>query len=194
MEILNPTWPPLAALFHYYVARFDNRGADPHGSLHLDTAILTLTNQGICQEAMHSRLFTDVGANTKPSHAAYADGITRRLLRHRLRFGFSPLQGTSRLVLIREELGKERPVVLGFSLPMGYPGSFLDARRQWLDPTTPAPSPSNHCVLVRGYDDARQALLVQDSRGDIPEFDQGCWWMGYRVVDDNVTKAAYSLF
>jgi hypothetical protein len=46
-------------------------------------------------------------------------------------------------------------------------------------------------VLITGYDDARQALHVHDSQGT-EHFDQGRWWMGYRVVDSSVVVEAYS--
>src|ERR1035441_9935000 len=42
MEATNPYWPAMAPLFHYYVTRFENAGADTDGSLHLDSGLATL--------------------------------------------------------------------------------------------------------------------------------------------------------
>ena len=194
MEILHPDWPPLAALFHYHVTRFDNQGADSAGFLYLDTAILTLTNQGICQHALHPEPFTPAGAVVRPSSAAYADGSTRQVGREVFRFRYRPLSGPSMAVSIREQLRDDCPVVLGITLPEGYPTSFLNPIKEWRDPANPPPSASYHCVLVVGYSDARQALRVQDSRGHHPSFEGGGWWMGYRVVDSSIVHEAYSLF
>jgi hypothetical protein len=194
MEILHPDWPPLAPLFHYFVTRHDNRGADSFGFLFLDAALLTLTNQGICKLASHSPPFTLEGAAVRPSSPAFADAMGRRLVRQGLRFRYQPLVGGSRVALIREQIRAGHPVVIGLTLPLGYPESFLDANQEWLDPLSPARSASHHCVLVRGYRDARQTLRIQDSRGNFPRFDNGCWWMGYRVADSSIIQEAYSLF
>lgn len=197
MEILNPTWQPLGALFHYHVTRYDDFGADTKGFLLFDKALLTLSAKGICKESLHQQQFTDAGATTRPSNTAYSDAVARRLPRHLQRPRYRRIVGASRALSICEELRKEHPVLVGFSLPNGYPRRFLDSNHEWLEPTKPSPSTSNHCALVRGYDDAKGALLIQDSRGALSDFDpldQGCWWMGYRVVDSSVVKDTYYLY
>jgi hypothetical protein len=62
MEVIHPTWPPLAPLFHYYVTKNDNNGANQDGFLSMDSAINTLTNQGICQRDLfiHYRTYLKV--------------------------------------------------------------------------------------------------------------------------------------
>jgi hypothetical protein len=192
MEILHPDWPPLAPLFHYFVTRFDNLGADSNGFLFLDRALQTLTTQGICRLDLHTQPFTSTGATIRPSRQAFTDALTRRLLRQGLFFRYRPLPGPSRVALIREQLRKGFPVVIGFTLPQGYHRTFLNEKKEWQDPNNPARTTSGHCLLVIGYADSRQALLVQDSRG-VAEFDRGCWWLGYRVADSSVVLDAYSL-
>jgi hypothetical protein len=192
MEILHPAWPPLAPLFHYYVTRYDNLGADADGFLYLDKALLTLVNQGICRLDLHPQPFTVSGAAARPARQAYADGLLRRITRQGLYFRYRPLPGPSRVALIREQLRKGYPVVIGITLPHGYFDAFLDAKTEWQDPDNPPRSTSGHCLLVTGYADSRQALRVQDSRGP-SRFDRGCWWMGYRVADSSVVQDAYSL-
>lgn len=192
MEILHPGWPPLAPLFHYFVTRHDNRGADSSGFLFLDDALLTLTNQGICKQASHPQLFTPEGAAVRPSPPAFADALERRLPRDGLRFRFTPLVGGSRAALIREQIRAKHPVVIGLTLPAEYPLSFLNTNREWLDPLPL--SASHHCVLVLGYSDARRAFRIRDSRGERKNFDDGGWWMGYRIVDSPAIQEAYTIF
>jgi hypothetical protein len=192
MEVMDTSDPVLSPLFHYYVTRYDNGGANADGFLNLDDGLDTLTNEGICSRALHSPPFTLAGAATKPSAEAYADALTRALGRRGVRLRYTPLGGTSMVVAIREELAQNRPVVIGIQLPMGYPASFVNSRFEWLDPANPPLSQSGHCVLAVGYNDLRTCLHIQDSRGNAL-FENGLWWMGYRVVDSAVVQEAYSL-
>lgn len=192
MEILNPSWPALAPLFHYYVTRFDRGGADAGGFLFLIDGLATLTRDGICRKELHPQPYTVVGASTKPSVEAYADAKRRALRRLNDHARFSPAVGSSKVVWIREQLRNECPVVLGMQMPLGYPKAFLNEKMEWLDPDKPPRTLAGHCVLVTGYDDSRQALHIQDSRG-IEAFDEGRWWMGYLVVDSTVVQQVYRL-
>ena len=192
MEVMDPTAPALSPLFHYYVTRYDNGGANADGFLNLDDGLGTLTNDGICSRALHSPPFTTTGTATKPSAEAYADALTRALGRRGVRLRYTPLGGPSMVVAIREELAQDHPVVIGIQLPVGYPGSFLNSRLEWLDPENPPLSQSGHCVFAVGYNDIRTSLHIQDSRGSAA-FDKGLWWMGYRIVDSVVVQEAYSL-
>ena len=192
MEIINSSWPQLAPLFHYYVTRFDNGGADAEGFLYLESGLATLTRAGICSEKLHPQPYTLEGASTKPTSDAYADAKTRALGRRHDRSRYSSSDGPSKAVWIRQQLKDNCPVVLGFQLPDGYPNFFLDANLEWRDPNTPPRTLSGHCVLVTGYDDTRQALHIQDSKGE-ESFKKGCWWMSYFVVDSTVVQQVYRL-
>jgi hypothetical protein len=192
MGTMDPTGPDLSPLFHYYVTRYDNGGANADGFLYLDDGLVTLTNEGISCKDLHSPPFTVSGAAAKPSAEAYADALTRALGRRGLRLRYTPLGGPSKVAAIREELAQDHPVVIGIQLPVGYPESFLNSRFEWLDPDNPARSSAGHCVLAVGYNDGRTSIHIQDSHGGAA-FDQGLWWMGYRVVDSSVVQDAYSL-
>jgi hypothetical protein len=192
MEALNPSWSELAPLFHYYVTRFDNRGARADGFLILEDGLTTLSREGICLERLHSQPYNAAGISTKPAPTAYADGKSRALANRGLFPRYSPAAGPSKVVWIREQLKQKCPVILGFQLPVGYPGPFLNSKYEWLSPDSPPRSMTGHCVLVTGYDDARQALHIQDSRGK-ESFDKGCWWMGYLVIDSTIVQQVYRL-
>lgn len=200
LEILNADWPRLAPLFHYYVTRFELGGADPDGFLFLNQSLKALDRKGVCKHDLHHPPFDDVGSRIKPSPAAFLDAKTRALDTREVFKRFRPTTGLSRFVWIKEQLRRGRPVILGFQLPAAYPGilpnssparTFLNSIFQWLDPDITL-SRFGHCVLVRGYDDGQQALHIQDSRGR-DAFQQGCWWMGSRVVDNNLVQEAYCL-
>ena len=191
LEILNADWPRLAPLFHYYVTSVELGGADPDGFLYLNQSLKTLDKKGVCKHDLHHPPFDDAGSRTKPSPAAYLDAKTRALDTRGVFKRFRPTTGLSRSVWIKEQLRRGRPVIIGFQLPAAYPRTFLNPIFQWLDPNVTL-SRFGHCVLVRGYDDTQQALRIQDSRGR-DAFEQGCWWMGIRVVDNNLVQEAYCL-
>lgn len=190
MEILRPDWPALAPIFHYHLTR-QNGGADGQGRLFLSSAFETLKRQGICTEAVHSHPFTPAGAAVPPTAAALEDGLGRRLLLNGLFFPFQRIGGTSLVAGIREHLKKQHPVVIGFTLPEKYPDS-LEKDKEWLDTRRLAPSASHHCVLVIGFNDLKGAVRVADSQGRA-RFEQGEWWLGYRIVDSDLVQDAYAL-
>jgi hypothetical protein len=196
MEIIHPDWPELAPLFHYYVSRFMNNFVDSTGGLALDDALSTLTNQGICQHADHDvdhgNPYTPDESLIPPSAAAFTDALGRRIEFEGLLFKFKHVGGASWSAAIRDELRQMRPVAAGFRLPQDYPDGFLDPRFEWSDLIKAPASTAGHCVLVTGYSDSRQALRVRDSLGRT-RFDNGGWWMGYRLADSGVIQDAYSL-
>jgi len=188
MELLHPAWPSLAPLFHYFVARFEERGADAKGFLRLQESLVTLLRHGVCDEGKHQRAFTEQDIARGPTSDARSDARQRR---PRFPQFFRHLSGPSWVNAVRDELRMMRPVVMGIRLPMNYPERFLDARQEWTDPASPGLSDTGHCLLVTGFDDTKTALRIHDSQGN--RFDQGSWWMGYRVVDGGAVIQACSI-
>jgi hypothetical protein len=192
MEVMSRGGPTLSPLFHYYVARFDDGGADLDGFLYLDKALKTLSSTGICRSDLHVVPYTEPGSRAKPSSVAYADGSERRLARRGPRRRYEPADGTSNAAWLREQLRQNRPCIIGFRLPEGYEaGTFLNRKFEWLDPER-ALTAGGHCVLATGYSDLRQAIHIQDSRGT-SRYERGRWWMGYRVADSRAVQELYCL-
>jgi hypothetical protein len=192
MEARNPQWPALAALFHYYVCRVDGGVGNPDGSLPLASRTLNpLGIVGICRSTEHNAPFTAEGAATRPSSAAFSDAKTHRLAGDGSSLKYRPLSGTSLAIAVREALSRDQPVVIGFTLPVGYPDRFLDSAFTWSDPTM-ARDAGGHCVLAVGFSDARGAIRIHDCQGP-SAFDQGRWWMGYRILDSGFVGDAFTL-
>jgi hypothetical protein len=192
MEVRNPTWPALAPIFHYHVTRFINGGADAQGRLFLDRGLGTLVGQGICRESDHESVFTETAAKARPTPTAFDDALSRRMMRDPFRPRFQAVGGASRSAELRRQLRANNPVVLTFTLPMGYPDAFLSTTHEWRHEATPPPSGSHHCVLIVGFDDLRQAARVFDSHG-ADAFDRGMWWMAYRIIDSTAVHQAFAL-
>jgi hypothetical protein len=194
MEMLDQNWPVLSPLFHYYVTRYDNHGANSDGFLILDNGLGTLARQGICSKKHHDPSFTIEEVNqTPPSQEAYRDAETRNLKPLGPRHRYLRCTAGSHVVWIRDQLEQGHPIVIGLRLLDTYPDSFLNDAFEWKDPEPPGISLcGGHCVVVLGYDDSREALHIQDSRGT-RMFDGGRWWMGYEVVDSHIVSEVYSL-
>jgi hypothetical protein len=190
LESLGKEQQALSQMFHYHVTRRKPGGAMPDGQLVLSSAIGTVLNVGICRDALHPSVFTAGGADRVVSGEAVNEAKTRRL-RPTILGQPSPvrhLTGTARSASVREEIRKRHPVVVLFTLPLGYPDAkaFLNDDHEWCDERTPPPSGTRHCVLVVGFDDSRcgnaGAVEIFDSQGS-QRFDGGRWWMGYRVLE-----------
>ena len=198
MEIAHRDWPALAPLFHYWVTANLAHGADASALLRLDDALATLTAQGICTHALHdvdqSQPYTLPMAAIRPSPQAFADGLQHTIKRVQLRFRYLRLAGPSWVNAIRDEIRRNRPVVIGFHLPQNYAADrFLDSRFEWNDLQRVPMTDSGHCVVVTGYDDSRPALRIVDSQG-LNRTGGGVWWMGYRLADAGVIQDACSIF
>jgi hypothetical protein len=189
MEAIDATVPPLSPIFHYHVTRYDNGASHAGGFIGIDEGITTLRAEGICLGDLHDQPYTVDGTTHKPSIAAYTDGRTRAWLRSN--HVDTPV-GPSRAAWVRRELMKDRPVVIGFRLPVTYPNGFLDQDHRWASPSQFPSGTNSHCVLSIGFNDA-YGFRIQDWRGS-DAFDEGCWWMGYSIVDSSVVSAIYSLF
>jgi hypothetical protein len=193
METLHPSWPALAPLFHYYVTRYDEGVQTSAGSLPLDDIVIgALGTRGICQFVDHPMTYTEAGANTPPSAAAYNDAKGRQLGWNGASFSYQRIIAASRVVAIRDAIRRNQPVVIGFRLPTTYPGGFLDSQHEWVEADVNSVSADGHCVLVVGFSDARQALRIHDCQG-ADRFDAGGWWMGYRIADSGVVVDAFTL-
>lgn len=190
MEIIHPGSPSLAALFNYYVTRFERGATDAAGNLDLATALVALTTRGICRTDLHRVAFDERGASTRPSEIAFADGKTRALRMRGLHVRYLRASGASRAVWARDQLRQGRPVVIGVLLPTNYPAAMA-GKFEWTNPRQ-AVSTTGHCVLATGYNDARQALHIRDSRG-AEAFDKGYWWLGYGVADAAPVQCMYSI-
>ncbi len=185
LEGLRSTAPELSPLFHYYYTTKDSTGLN----LSLDDALATMTGKGICSQARHDYPLEQGNTTKTPTADALKDAENYRIQRIQFQAGHEPPRRMTAME-IRDRLISRFAVLVGLRLPQGHPqdragdGTFLDIRGEWSDPAITL-SGITHCVLAVGFSDGRLAFRVQDSYGS-QKFDQGCWWLSYRVVDSPV--------
>jgi hypothetical protein len=192
MEARDARAPVLSAMSHYRLARVERRFGSREGRLTLTEGIATLESSGISSERLHDAPMTATGFEQPLSADATAEALRHRLTRRGLFPAYELIGAASRVIAIRRHLKAGRPVLMGFTLPREYPHAFLEPGHIWDNPRIDF-APDGHCVVVIGFDDVKQALRIQDSRGMHARFDKGCWWMGYAVADSNAIVAAAGL-
>jgi hypothetical protein len=188
-EIKHPG-SALAAIFHYHAAKYNEPVFMPGGRMSVDDGFNTLVARGVCLQSLHSAAYTAAGWASVPPQAAYSDALNRRLPTSIFSAGYYSLTQIPRSVEIRDRLRLDRPVIIGFALPQGYPASVPGPSNIW-DNVSVQLSPDLHVVVAIGFDDMKMAIKVQDSRGNTA-FDSGCWWMGYNVADSSIVSLAYT--
>jgi len=193
MELLDQAKPPaeaLSMLFHYYTARADPRSL---GGLSVREGLDAAVTTGICTAALHNPPMSREGALLRPSDAAFDNAKRHRLV------GFDPVLRTFRYYRLadvgrvdawRSTLRSGMPLVVGFWLTAPY--AALTAANPVHGAVDGESSSDGHAVAVCGFDDARTAMLVKDSRGD--KFaDRGWWWLPYDLVDLPLVQEAWAI-
>jgi hypothetical protein len=192
MEAANRGWPELAPLFHYYMTRYETQnGADANGFLDMQKAKSALEDHGICRETNHRREFVATDAARAPNGVARVDA---RRQRPRGLNWERPISGPQWVTSITDELRRDNPVVIRFRMPFGYPRSdFLNALGEWKDPAVPGLSTTQHVALCVENNPTKTALRIWDSQGDKPQFNNGTWWMSYRVANGGAILSAFGI-
>lgn len=181
----------LAPLYHYYVAR---RGSPDFAAVEPRAGLSVAISSGICAARLHEASFDAEGARLRPSKEAHDDAAQRKLLGRDKRTGAPLYQsiegGRGRASACRAAIASGAPVMLGFWMTSAYdrlsPSSPVHAA------ATREASSDGHTVAAIGYDDAMEALLIKDSRGE--GFGEGgYWWLPYEAVDSRLVHEAWVL-
>jgi hypothetical protein len=193
MEILDAADPPsevLSPLFHYFVARADRRYL---GSLDLRSGLQAAVTAGVCTRTLHNPPMTRKGASLRPRQQAFENASRHRLV------GWDPAARQMRYEVLRDPnrelewkavLADGSPVVIGLWLTSAYAGLSAEHPVHGLPP--PAPATEGHAAVVLGFDDAKGAFRVKDSRG--PSFcEQGCWWLSYGAAQLPIVDEAWAI-
>lgn len=168
---------PASALFLYYNERVAEGTVDQDSGATIAEGMTSLAQTGIAPEQDDPY---DISKFTqKPSAKAYQDATAFKINGYKM---IGSLDDT------RAALAQGKPVVIGFTVYQSFENIGSDG-------VMPVPQPNEsilggHCVLVVGYDDARQMLIVRNSWGT-GWGDQGYFYMPYAAyTTNNVSEMA----
>ncbi len=165
----------LSPLFLYYFSR-----SSPYslGRVPLRTALRVASKRGICRYELHPVPFTSEGALTPPRPEARQDARRHRLVAYdpaTRMVGYYSIHTGDRIARWRAALRQGQPIVVGFWTQESYwqGAGMMDSEV--------APHRGAHAAVVAGFDDAKQAFRVVDSRG-VAFAEEGEWDLGYLVA------------
>jgi hypothetical protein len=179
----------LSPLFHYFLARPDPFDLRP---LETRAALKIASEHGICVRHLHDASYDAAGAQQDPSEEARRNARQHRLV------GYDPgrrsmqyeLLASERVNGCRTAIARGFPVLVAFWMTSAY-HALTHANPVHARPT-PEPSGDGHAVVAIGYDDARECLLIEDSR-DTTFGSGGHWLLPYDLFDSRLVYEAWVL-
>jgi hypothetical protein len=191
IEAFHNDWPPLAPLFHYFHSRRFSYLLEGLDELQ---AFSGATRCGFAALPLHNVVFDTDGAKRVPSQQADIDGKTRLFLA--FTYGWiAPYRSVfigDREYLWKESLNSGKPVYLGLHLDSTY--EEMREKKSppiWKNSGRTLPE-AYHAVAILGYADSVGCFIVQDSHG-ICFFQEGQWYLPYKVVQSERIRFAYSI-
>lgn len=147
----------LSPMYVYYYSRKDHGGLDQDGSK-VEYALTTLRDHGVCLEATWP--YIESQKNTQPPAIADKEAEQFKIL------GWESYSSVPHAVdEIKAWVAQGKPVVIAVNCTEGMVGA--GEIKNWKQTTWDLNTPmmGSHCMVVIGYDDASQRLLVQNSWG-----------------------------
>ena len=163
----------LSRLFVYFATRVWVEGEDPHqdGGCMIRDAMKALRLFGVCKE----ELWPYIPANyaTAPPKACVTEALSHAIIAY---------FRCPNLAAIKLSLAQGYPVVIGFSVPTSMMTSEVDRTGVVPYPASDEGFVGGHCVLLCGYDDAKNLLTFQNSWGE-GWGDKGFGYLPYKYVE-----------
>lgn len=151
----NPATFRISRLMGYYETRRLEGTLNEDGGCQIRNAFKVLAKHGVCREMIwpyNIRFFT-----TQPPAQCYADGLNHQAL------VYSRVPQT--IAALKNCLHSGRPVVFGFTVYESFALGPVERTGIMTMPEKGETNYGGHCVLMVGWDDAKQSFLCQNSYG-----------------------------
>lgn len=172
----------VSRLFTYYNERIlENDTALDNGAF-IHDGIKALSTYGICQEAIWPYDVTKFAQ--KPGDGAYADAATRKITK------FAQVISTD-ILSVKQTLASGYPIVFGFQVYDSFEGAQVAHTGVVNMPMKGEKCQGGHAVLMVGYNDLAQRVLVRNSWG--PNWGNGGYFtLPYAYITNiNLTSDAW---
>jgi C1A family cysteine protease len=174
-----------ARLFIYYNERNLEGTTDQDSGAQISDGVAVLKKYGVCEESLWP--YDCSRFTVKPSDECYSQGLQSRLL--------SAQKLTNDLDQIKSALVAGHPIVFGFSVYESFESEQVASTGIMPIPRDTEKLMGGHAVVIVGYDDAKQGVLVRNSWG--PEWGtcavegdahKGYFWMPYTFLTGTNTN------
>lgn len=179
----------LSRLFNYWTARNLIQGKTDQTGTNIRSALQAASGFGLPPETAWP--YDESKAESKPSDPAFLEASSHKVTRYeQLFYGIRPSDLQLRLKAIKSALSEGLPVVFAMRLGSRFQSLSGDWRSQGYVKigTNGNTSVGYHAMLIIGYDDASETLLVENSWG--PNWgDGGFGGIPYSVFASDVFEA-----
>lgn len=134
----------------------------------------TLGKYGVCEEQYMP--YTDKGLLESPSKEAFGNALQHRITQYHSVRGLSG---------IKQALAQSKPVLIGMVVFESFETQEVAATGLLPMPKSNEENLGGHAVLVVGYDDEKQVLIVRNSWG-VEWGDKGYFYMPYSYVNSGL--------
>jgi C1A family cysteine protease len=160
----------LSALYLYYKEREAEGTVNEDAGSTITTGIQVLKAHGECLDA--TMPYRPESFKDKPNEAAEREAAGYEI------GDYTPLNGLAEL---KAQLATGRPAVFGFTVYHSFMGEAIAKTGMMPMPRPKEKEEGGHAVLVVGYDDDRQVLIIKNSWGT-GWGDKGYFYMPYAFV------------
>lgn len=161
----------LSRIFVYYNERVIEKDVDKDNGAQISDGIKVLINIGACVEQDCPYIVTAFAV--KPSDAAYQDAVKHRIV------GYARVD--QNIDAMKHALASGYPIAFGFEVFDAFESDEVASTGILNMPGKLEKNQGGHAVLMVGYDDATQRVLVRNSWG--PDWGQGGYFtMPYSYV------------
>jgi C1A family cysteine protease len=175
----------LSRLFVYYNERSIEGTINQDAGAQISDGVKTLQDLGICMESAWP--YKTYRFKVKPSAKAFADAAARKIIT------YARVSRDNGMVDVKQVLASGYPVVFGFTVYDGFESEKVAKTGVLNMPAKTEQVVGGHAVMMVGYDDATQRVIVRNSWG--PDWGQkGYFTMPYEYVTDrNLSNDYWSI-
>lgn len=167
MALIHPGFMPSRLMIYYDGRAIEGDVQDDNGAQIRDV-VSGLAHQGVCDESLWPYDISQFAA--PPNDAAYQAALTNKITNY---------YRVLTLPDVKNSLAQGFPVIIGFTVYEGFESPDVAASGILKMPHWGEQAVGGHCVLVIGYDDAKQEVLVRNSWGTGWGIN-GNFWMPYQ--------------
>lgn len=170
---VNGKFVDLSRLFVYYGERVLEGTTKEDSGAYIRDGVKVLAQKGVSTEALCP--YNVAKFKNKPASKAYTDAKKRKIAEY--------IRITTGLQGIKENVAAGYPVAFGFTVYSSFMTQHVADTGIMPMPAKNEAVEGGHAVLVVGYDDAKNAVLVRNSWG--PDWGlKGYFWMPYAYISN----------